>query len=147
MEGAPAEVPAGRGAGDAEAGSRGTGVRVLVVDDNEDNAESLALLLRLTGHDVRVAPDGPFALAEAERHRPRLALPGIGLPGMSGYEVAGRLCRQAGMAGAVVVAMTGYGQPEDRQKSEEAGFSGHIVKPADPATLAGLLESVARPDR
>lgn len=66
---------------------------------------------------------------------------------MSGYEVAGRLCRQAGMAGAVVVAMTGYGQPEDRQKSEEAGFSGHLVKSADPATLASLLESVARPDR
>lgn len=75
MEGAPAEVPAGRGAGDAEAGSRGTGVRVLVVDDNEDNAESLALLLRLTGHDVRVAPEArsrwpkPIATGRSWRSR------------------------------------------------------------------------------
>ena len=101
------------------------------------------MLLRPMGHDVRVARDGLSALAEAERHRPRLVLLDIGPPDMDGYEVARRLRGQDAMADTVVVAMTGYGQPEDRRRSELAGFDGHLVKPVDPAAIEELLSSLA----
>jgi signal transduction histidine kinase/ActR/RegA family two-component response regulator len=106
--------------------------RLLVVDDNIDGAESLALLLRLEGHEVRTAYDGPSALQAAVVHRPEVVLLDIGLPqGMDGYEVARRLRRQEGLEGVLLVAVTGYGQDEDRRRSREAGFDAHLVKPVE----------------
>jgi signal transduction histidine kinase/integral membrane sensor domain MASE1 len=114
--------------------------RVLVVDDNLDSAESLAILLQMQGHDVRMASDGPSALAAAREHRPELVLLDIGLPaGMDGYELAQRLRPEAGLERAVIVAVTGYGQEEDRRRTADAGFDGHLVKPVDMQKLWRLL--------
>jgi CheY-like chemotaxis protein/two-component sensor histidine kinase len=126
--------------GDAEA--RPTGRRILVVDDNVDAAESLAMLLRLEGHDVRVAHDGPAALAAVEADPPELVFLDIGMPVMNGYDVARQLRQRPGPENLILVAMTGWGQEEDRRRSREAGFDHHLVKPAEPAALRQLL---ARP--
>jgi CheY-like chemotaxis protein len=115
--------------------------RVLVVDDNPDSADSLALLLGMWGHDVRVANDGPAALAAAEAHGPDVVLLDIGLPGMSGYDVA-RALRESRAAPGMIVALTGYGQDEDRRRSLEAGFGHHLVKPVSPAELKQLLDTL-----
>jgi two-component system CheB/CheR fusion protein len=109
--------------------------RVLVVDDNHDAADSLAMLLRLAEQDVRVAYDGSTSLAHAQEFQPELVFLDIGMPGMDGYEVARRLRQQPGLENAVLVAVTGWGQEEDRRRSLEAGFDGHIVKPAEPRNL------------
>jgi CheY-like chemotaxis protein len=111
--------------------------RVLVVDDNEDSAESMAVLLRLQGHEVRLAYDGLSALEEAHAFRPELIFLDLDLPKMDGYEVARRL--QPSMKGVTLVAMTGYGQEEDRQRTQEAGFDLHLVKPVDYDRLEELL--------
>jgi CheY-like chemotaxis protein/anti-sigma regulatory factor (Ser/Thr protein kinase) len=113
--------------------------RVLVVDDNVDAAESLALMLRAVGHEVRTAHDGPAALREAGALRPEVVLLDIGLPGMDGYEVARRLRQQEGLGQALVVALTGYGQEEDRRRAAAAGFDVHLVKPADPEAVQQLV--------
>jgi signal transduction histidine kinase/integral membrane sensor domain MASE1/CheY-like chemotaxis protein len=113
--------------------------RVLVVDDNVDSADSLALLLEHLGHVVRVAYDGPSALKEAGDFAPALVLLDIGLPGMSGYEVARQLRTMAACREAVLVAQTGWGQDKDRQLSKEAGFDHHLVKPVEFAGLQKLL--------
>jgi PAS domain S-box-containing protein len=118
---------------------RAAGRRVLVVDDNADAAESLAVLLRLEGHEVRTAHDGPAALEAARGFRPEVVVLDIGLPRMDGYEVARRLRAEAGLADALMVALTGYGQEEDRRRAEAAGFDAHLIKPADPAALQGIL--------
>jgi PAS domain S-box-containing protein len=123
------------GKSDAEEASAPPQRRILVVDDNRDAADSLALLLRLAGQDVRLAYDGPSALAEAREFRAELVFLDIGMPGMDGYEVAKRLRQQAGSEDAVLVAITGWGQSEDRRRAEDAGFDGHLVKPAKPETL------------
>ena len=115
---------------------------ILVVDDNVDAAESLAMLLRMEGHDVRVAHDGPAALAAVEADRPDLVFLDIGMPVMNGYDVAQRLRQRPGLENLVLVAMTGWGQEEDRRRSQEAGFDHHLVKPAEPEALRQLL---ARP--
>ncbi len=115
------------------------GRRVLVVDDNQDVADSLALVLRLGGHDVRVAHDGPAALEAAHAYRPEVVLLDIGLPGMTGYEVARRLRQEPPAGLALLIALTGYGQEEDRRRSSEAGFDVHLTKPVDPADLKELL--------
>jgi two-component system CheB/CheR fusion protein len=117
---------------------------VLVVDDNRDAAESLALLLRLDGHDVRVAHDGPAALEAAAAFGPEVVLLDIGLPRMSGHEVAARLLGQPNAGRCLLVAMTGYGQDEDRRRSREAGFDVHLTKPVEPAVLRRLLASGGR---
>jgi CheY-like chemotaxis protein len=117
---------------------------VLVVDDSRDGAESLALLLRLKGHDVRVAHDGLAALEAARANRPDLAILDIGMPGMDGYELAQRLREEPGLAKLVLVALTGWGQAEDRRRSQEAGFNHHLTKPADPAALERLLGEAKR---
>jgi PAS domain S-box-containing protein len=117
-------------------------VRALVVDDNVDAADSLALLLEMLGHEIRVAHDGPSALAMALSSRPDIVLLDIGLPGMDGYEVATRL-RSSGLESTVLVALTGYGREEDMQRSREAGFDHHLVKPVDIATLQKVMASVA----
>lgn len=114
-------------------------LRILVVDDNQDSAESLARLLTLKKHDVRTAYDGPGALHEAAAFRPGVLLLDIGLPGMNGYEVARRLREQDQFQDLVLIAVTGWGQDEDRRRAHEAGFRHHLVKPVAPAELDRLL--------
>jgi CheY-like chemotaxis protein len=116
--------------------------RILVVDDNVDAAESLAVLLRLWGHQVRVAHTGPEALKVAHESHPEMLILDIGLPEMSGYEVARRLRQQPQFGKAIIVAVTGYGQAEDRRRTEEAGFDHHLTKPVDPAALESLVRSL-----
>jgi CheY-like chemotaxis protein len=118
--------------------------RVLVVDDNVDAAATLAELVDLWGHEVRVAYDGRLALEEVSRFQPEVVLLDIGLPQMDGYEVARRLGEQAGRQGLRLVAVTGYGQEEDRRKAEAAGFDDHLVKPVDPDALQQLLAATPR---
>jgi CheY-like chemotaxis protein len=113
--------------------------RVLVVDDQADAARSLARLLKAWGHEVYVAHDGPAALEAARVHTPELVLLDIGLPGMDGHEVARRL-RADERNGLQIIALTGYGQEEDRSRSREAGFDDHLVKPVDPEDLRRMLE-------
>ena len=117
--------------------------RILIVDDNEDGAQSLAILLRLSGHDTHTAHDGVAALEAAERVRPDVVLLDIGLPGLNGYEVCRRIRQQPWGKNLVLVALTGWGKDEDRKKSAEAGFDSHLVKPVDHAVLAGLLASMS----
>jgi CheY-like chemotaxis protein len=113
---------------------------VLIVDDNRDAASSLALLLELDGHRTIVAHDGPAALEAAEQHRPDVVLLDIGLPGMSGYEVGRRIRHEPWGRTLTIIALTGWGQAEDRRRSREAGFDAHLVKPVDPPTLISLLD-------
>jgi PAS domain S-box-containing protein len=120
----------------------GAPLRVLVVDDNVDAAESLAVVLRSVGHTVRTAHCGPAAVQVAAALRPEAVVLDIGLPGMDGYEVAQQL-RRGPAAGASLIALTGYGQEEDRRRSKAAGFDHHLVKPVDPAVLTELLAGVA----
>jgi PAS domain S-box-containing protein len=141
----PGEPKKKRAAADAPAPAIApSGLRVLVVDDNEDAAESLATLLQQAGHQVSVAHDGPTALAIADRERPRVVLLDIGLPGMDGYEVC-REMRRTGLDEALIVALTGYGQDEDRQRTRAAGFDGHQVKPGDPIELIKLVTGAPKP--
>jgi PAS domain S-box-containing protein len=115
---------------------------VLIVDDNRDAADSLALLLHVAGQEVRTAYDGPAALDLARARPPDVVLLDIGMPGMDGLEVARRLRQDLGLKQVLLVALTGYGQEEDRRRSHEAGFDAHLVKPADVRALERLL---ARP--
>jgi len=120
---------------------------VLVVDDNRDAAQSVASFFELSGHEVRTAADGGEALLAVERFEPEVVVLDIGLPVLDGYEVARRL-RQSPRAGELLLlALTGYGQREDRQNAESAGFDHHFVKPADPALLLGCIESWLRERR
>ncbi len=121
----------------------GPSLRVLVVDDNVDAVESLGLLLQASGHDVRTAYDGPSALEVAFDFRPNLVLLDIGLPGIDGFEVAKRLRQEPDISNAVLVAMTGYGQATDRQRSQEAGFNYHLVKPADFGNVQQILATIS----
>ncbi|AWM35598.1 Autoinducer 2 sensor kinase/phosphatase LuxQ [Gemmata obscuriglobus] len=116
--------------------------RLLIVDDNVDSAESLAELLSLSGHTVRTAHDGPAALRDAAAHPPGVVLLDIGLPRMSGYEVATRLRQIPGLRDVTLIAMTGYGQDDDRRRSQEAGFNHHLVKPVDLNEVTALLQSI-----
>ena len=117
---------------------------MLVVDDNKDAAESLAMLLRTAGAEIHVAHDGPAALAEFERTEPHVVLLDIGMPDMDGCEVARRLREVARPDRVTLVALTGWGQDEDRRRVREAGFDHHLVKPVDLASLQTLLTAVAR---
>jgi PAS domain S-box-containing protein len=116
--------------------------RVLVVDDNVDAAEMLAELLKLDGHEVRTATSGPDALEAVAGFVPHVALLDIGLPGMNGFELARRLRAQPGLTGLTLVAVTGWGQREDREQSKEAGFDHHLTKPVDPDDVRRLVASV-----
>ncbi len=118
------------------------GLRVLVVDDNEDGAEMLSRSLEALGYVVRVAHDGPSALRAAAAFAPELALLDIGLPVMDGYEVAERLRQEPGLANILLVAITGYGQESDRQRSRAAGFHAHLVKPVGMSQLKQVLETL-----
>jgi CheY-like chemotaxis protein len=119
-----------------------SGCRILVVEDNKDSADSLKMLLRLKGNDIRTAYDGLEAGEVAETFRPDLVLLDIGLPKLNGYEVARRIRQQPWGRDVVLVALTGWGQDEDRRRSQEAGFNLHIVKPLE---LAALEELLAKP--
>jgi signal transduction histidine kinase/CheY-like chemotaxis protein len=119
------------------------GQRVLVVDDNRDAVESLAMLLEMMGHEVRTASDGVEALEVATEFVPDVVLLDLGLPRLSGYEVAQRLRLLDGCARTRLVALTGWGQEEDRRRSREAGFDHHLVKPVDPDALDALLHELA----
>lgn len=114
--------------------------RVLVVDDNQDSAELLRTMLRIAGHDVTIAHDPLAALALAERFAPEVAVLDIGLPVMDGYELAARLRLLPETATCKLVAVTGYGQSEDRSRSERAGFAIHLVKPIDVERLIQILQ-------
>lgn len=117
-------------------------MRVLVVDDNVDAANSLAMALRLSGQRVRVAYDGATALSFAAEDPPEAVLLDLGMPGMDGYEVAQRLRGNPATSKVLIIALTGWGQDEDRRKSHEAGFDHHLVKPVDPIAVGRVLASL-----
>lgn len=114
------------------------GSRILVVDDSIDSAETLGELLKIWGHDVRLAHDGNAALAAAREYKPDVILLDIGLPGMDGFAVATAL-RKEGLGGRMLVALTGYGEQQDRQRTQQVGFDHHLVKPIDPDALQKLI--------
>jgi CheY-like chemotaxis protein len=113
--------------------------RILVVDDNQDSALSLAMMLSIMGHETRTAHDGESAVETAESFLPEVVLLDIGLPKLNGYEVAQRIREQAWGASMFLIAVTGWGQEEDRQRSSEVGLNVHMVKPVEPAALEKLL--------
>ncbi|HYC38825.1 MAG TPA: response regulator [Usitatibacter sp.] len=113
--------------------------RVLVVDDNQDAADSLATLLGVMGYEVRIAYDGPEAIAAADEFRPAVALLDIGLPKLSGYDIARHVREEHGEE-VLLVAITGWGQEDDRRKAQEAGFDHHFTKPADFEVLLELID-------
>ena len=121
----------------------GHGCRVLVVDDNVDLARSLVMLLEMSGHAARMVHDGPSALEAVLIERPDVVLLDIGLPGLDGFEVARQMRQQPALKGVVLIALTGYGRATDRQRSQEAGFNHHLVKPADFDEVQKILASVA----
>jgi CheY-like chemotaxis protein len=109
------------------------------VDDNRDSAKTMAMLLKVTGHQTHIAFDGLEAVAAAESFRPEVVLLDIGLPKLNGYETAITIRDQPWGKDMLLVALTGWGQDDDRQKSKDAGFDAHLVKPVDHAALAKLL--------
>ena len=115
--------------------------RVLIVDDNYDSADSLAMLLQITGNETFLAHDGVEALAAVEKYRPEVMLLDIGLPKLDGHEVCRRVREKPYGRDIVIIALTGWGQEDDRRKSEEAGFNGHLVKPVDYDRLLEILET------
>ena len=113
-----------------------------MVDDNVSSAQSLKLLLTLEGHEAQVVHDGPAALEAINRNRHEVVFMDIGLPGMSGYEVARRLRQQPELGNPLLVAVTGYAEDEARRLSREAGFDHHMVKPVDPDAILAFLASI-----
>jgi PAS domain S-box-containing protein len=129
----------GNGADDGPAAKR-----VLIADDNEDAGETLAMMLRMLGHEVRTATNGMDAISEGEAFQPALICPDLGMPVLDGLGAARAMRQQPWGKRALLVAMTGYGQDEDRRKTQEAGFDVHLVKPVDPMEIIRLLESLDR---
>ena len=136
----PPVEPSGNGESAAAAPQR-----ILVVDDNHDSARSLARLLKLVGNEVRTAHDGLEAVETATSFRPEVVLLDIGLPKLNGYDVARRIRQEPWGREMVLIALTGWGQDEDRRRSEEAGFNDHLVKPVNPDALLKLLQEWQRP--
>jgi PAS domain S-box-containing protein len=136
--------PEQEGNGERQEESRQPGQRLLVVDDNHDAAESLAMLLQLQGHEVKIANDGQSALEVAESFRPHLVFLDIGMPGMDGYEVARRLRRTPGLEATSLAALTGWGQQADRRRTAEAGFDHHLVKPPEPGEVEKVVAELER---
>jgi PAS domain S-box-containing protein len=137
----PANPPASDAtpAANGKAASPVAARRVLVVDDNVDAAESLAQLLQILGHDTRTAHEGEAGVEAAERFRPDLILLDIGMPRLNGYDAARRIRARPWGRSVVLVALTGWGQDDDRRRTAEAGFDHHLVKPVDPQVVLGLL--------
>jgi len=117
--------------------------RVLIVDDNHDAAESLAMLVEVLGYEAHVCFDGPTALVAVDDCKPHLILLDLTMPGMSGFDVARALRSRAAPLHARVVALSGRADDEDRRMTEEAGFDGHLVKPVDVATLQATLRATS----
>ncbi|WP_170319375.1 GAF domain-containing protein [Polyangium spumosum] len=142
--GAAEETPAANGpSGGLPTSGAAKGLKVLVVDDNVDGAESLAELLKLSGHETEVAHTGPAALVAARTFEPDVVFLDIGLPGMTGYEVARRLRAEEALGQVVLVALTGWGTEEDRRQAREAGFDHHLTKPVDVGEVQRIVEGVA----
>jgi CheY-like chemotaxis protein len=118
--------------------------RILLVDDNRDAADSLAVLLRMMGHEARSAYDGVEAVQAAATFRPEVVLLDIGLPKMNGYEAARHIRQQPWGKGMALVALTGWGQEQDKRRALEAGFDHHLTKPVDPVALSKLLAVISR---
>jgi CheY-like chemotaxis protein len=116
--------------------------RILIVDDNVDSAQSLAMLLEMSGHQAHTAHDGVEAVRCAERLRPDAILLDIGLPGQNGYEACRHIREQSWGKSVVLIALTGWGQEDARREAEVAGFDSHIVKPVDFEGLLRMLESL-----
>jgi two-component system CheB/CheR fusion protein len=114
-------------------------LRILVVEDNRDTADSLAMLLRLDGHDVAVAYTGPAGVQAARACEPDVLICDLGLPGLDGYGVVREVRRHPATAWALAIALTAYGDDENRRRSRAAGFDAHLTKPADFDALQGLL--------
>ena len=114
--------------------------RILIVEDNLDVAETAAIMLTLAGHTVRCAHDATQAQAQAQEFAPEVVLLDVGLPRVDGYQVAQRLRQLPQTRHALLVGLTGYGMPADRQRGREAGFDHHLLKPADPTALCALIE-------
>ncbi len=119
--------------------------RVLIVDDNQDFANSLVTLLTLSGHEARALYNGNAALAVAREFRPNTVLLDLGLPGASGYDVARSLRAENDLPRMQLVALTGYGREEDRERVIAAGFDHHLVKPVDPGLLEAIIDSEPTP--
>ena len=117
---------------------------ILAVEDDQETAQNLAVLLRREGHEVDIASDGPTALCSAQVHQPDVVLLDIGLPGMNGYEVARHLYQQKGEKRPLLIAVTGYGEEKDHQQSQEAGIDLHLLKPVDPRQLTEVLRRFER---
>ena len=120
------------------------GRTILIIEDNADARDALRILLELDGHTVEAAGEGAEGLEIVQAKDPDIALVDIGLPGLDGYEVARRL-RAKGSRRPLLVALTGYGQPEDRKRALDAGFDALLVKPVDPTTLSSLLTTLEIP--
>lgn len=114
-------------------------LRVLVVDDNHDSADTLSMMLRIVGHETHTAYDGEQAVAKAADVGPDVILMDIGMPRLNGYEAAKRIRAQSGGKELLLVALTGWGQDEDQERTREAGFDAHLLKPVDHGTLKQLL--------
>jgi signal transduction histidine kinase/CheY-like chemotaxis protein len=140
-EPAAAQPPPARRTGDAAVASR----RILVIDDNADARESLAMLLNIDGHQVCTAGDGEEGLRLAEEFLPEIVLLDIGMPKLNGYEVAQALRARASQRGVTLIAVTGWGQREDKRRAAEAGFDHHLVKPIDPEMLRQVIATGMRP--
>src|SRR5262249_14637266 len=121
--------------------------RILIADDNKDVASSLEVMLKIMGHEVRTANYGTEAVEIAREFHPDLILLDIGMPGLNGYDACTRIREQrwSRMHKMIIVALTGWGQEETRQKSEMAGFDHYFVKPIDPSALKGLLKKLQSP--
>ncbi len=139
----PSPAPAaGKG---AAVTAKGPSRRILVIDDNRESADTMAVLLRVFGHEVWTAYDGPTALDLARLQPPEVVLCDIGLPGMSGLEVGRRLRQDLGLRDVLLVALTGYGQEEDMRRSQDAGFNAHMVKPIGLDDLRAMLSRATSP--
>jgi len=118
--------------------------RMLVVDDLKDSADSLAMLLRMLGHEVQTAYDGEEAIAAAERFRPEVVLLDIGMPRLNGLDACRHIRERPWGQAVFMVALTGWGQDDDRRRTSQAGFDAHIVKPVDPQVLMKLVATPPR---
>ena len=143
----PAAADRHRPAGAVPAGAAASSRRIMVVDDNVDAATMLATLLQFHGHDVRTATNGPEALATGAEFHPEIVFLDIGLPGMSGYELARRLRDRPDMRTATLVAVTGWGQEDDRRQSKEAGIDHHLTKPVDSDHVLAVVAEATHHDR
>ena len=132
------EPPVGPSQAPSQSGRPGQ-CRILVADDNVDSATSLAMFLEMLGNDVRTANDGMEAVDVAAQFKPDVILLDIGMPKLNGYNACRSIRQQPWAAKAFIIALTGWGQDEDRRRSLEAGFNHHLVKPMDPAVLEELL--------